>query len=629
MSILDPRTWFRRTETSLALRAEVMPAPPSTRVATATRRHTGTQDPARDRNLERAAAALARCFTGYTSDFIDCCKSTRRYDARLDAVARKRILAIVGRRWALKPPPGFETDREAIDNCRLVTSHFNETRGFASKLGHLGHAVLEGHAGLQHQWYRNSRGENATQPREVHPRLFGWDTATAQAGVYMDGAASMGARSGLTFLDSARDEFVFHNPTSGGADDPWLRGALRARVLPSVAKRMGAAWWLKSLERWGQPQVVLEKGSDEASENGEGADAEYVRMLRQIGTDWRAVVPPGTKITSIPVTLHHELHEKWVAKCDSDDAIAILGQNLSTEVVGGSFAAARAHSWVLATILEADLAELAETITDQWIEPIVRFNRPGSPVPWLYINPAPLSELTPADMGVVDEAGRRVFSAAEYRASKGYDMRPEDEQPETAAAPVEMTPAAAAPKVDEITKALELARGAGLQATQSSVAALVAGLGLATEKIPDGAPQPKPIPLAPTDLAKVVLVPEARGSVGLAPFGDARDLLTITELDAQIAAAAEKAKIEAAAAAAAPAQADLVAQAAEPPPAATTPIEVGAIWTDTTDGHRLKVNAVEDGKVYLVDLDAENPAAQFAWNKAAFRERCTPPPAPE
>lgn len=40
------------------------------------------------------------------------------------------------------------------------------------------------------------------------------------------------------------------------------------------------------------------------------------------------------------------------------------------------------------------------------------------------------------------------------------------------------------------------------------------------------------IALAPTDIAKVVRVREARASQGLPPFGDERDDMTISQLDA-------------------------------------------------------------------------------------------------
>lgn len=49
--------------------------------------------------------------------------------------------------------------------------------------------------------------------------------------------------------------------------------------------------------------------------------------------------------------------------------------------------------------------------------------------------------------------------------------------------------------------------------------------------------------------------------------------------------------------------------------------EVGSIWTDTEDGHRLQVTGVSDGSVYYVDLDAPNPNRQWRWRLASFLER--------
>src|SRR5690606_33153067 len=77
--------------------------------------------------------------------------------------------------------------------------------------------------------------------------------------------------------------------------------------------------------------------------------------------------------------------------------------------------------------------------------------------------------------------------------------------------------------VDELTKVIELARGAGLQPTKASVQKVLARAGLDLEEIPQGAAQPKRLDLAPTDLAKVVKASEARASQALPPFGDERD----------------------------------------------------------------------------------------------------------
>jgi len=52
-------------------------------------------------------------------------------------------------------------------------------------------------------------------------------------------------------------------------------------------------------------------------------------------------------------------------------------------------------------------------------------------------------------------------------------------------------------------------------------------------------------------------------------------------------------------------------------------IEIGSVWTDTRDMHRIRVNAEIGPFVYLVDLDAS--PEQFRWSRGAFLERCTPP----
>jgi len=54
-----------------------------------------------------------------------------------------------------------------------------------------------------------------------------------------------------------------------------------------------------------------------------------------------------------------------------------------------------------------------------------------------------------------------------------------------------------------------------------------------------------PITLAPTDVAKIVRVGPALRSLGLQPFGDARDDMTITELDEANKAKAEASKAKA------------------------------------------------------------------------------------
>jgi hypothetical protein len=74
---------------------------------------------------------------------------------------------------------------------------------------------------------------------------------------------------------------------------------------------------------------------------------------------------------------------------------------------------------------------------------------------------------------------------------------------------------------------------------QPVVDALAQAFGVSpVPQLADVTMQQSTIVLAPTDVAKVVRVSEARASQGLAPFGDARDNMTLTELDAYLQAKA-------------------------------------------------------------------------------------------
>lgn len=103
---------------------------------------------------------------------------------------------------------------------------------------------------------------------------------------------------------------------------------------------------------------------------------------------------------------------------------------------------------------------------------------------------------------------------------------------------------------------LESYKKNGIQITQAVVNMLAKALAISPELTPQlasGDTKAVPIELAPTDVAKIVRVGPALRSLGLELFGDERDGMTITELDAfnQAKADAQKAQAEANASAAA------------------------------------------------------------------------------
>ncbi len=123
-----------------------------------------------------------------------------------------------------------------------------------------------------------------------------------------------------------------------------------------------------------------------------------------------------------------------------------------------------------------------------------------------------------------------------------------------------------AAKRERLHKTIKEMKAEGMIVDQKTVDALCKEIGIETPpQLASGDTKTTPIDLAPADKAKIVRVGVALRSMGLEPFGDARDGMTITELDEANKAKAEAAKAEAEAAAGA--KADIKVEQATPPAA--------------------------------------------------------------
>jgi hypothetical protein len=93
--------------------------------------------------------------------------------------------------------------------------------------------------------------------------------------------------------------------------------------------------------------------------------------------------------------------------------------------------------------------------------------------------------------------------------------------------------------IERLGVIVETMKKAGLEVTQDTINQLVDVLGISVPcTVAAAETKVIPIELAPTDVARVVKVREARAAQGLPPLGDERDELFIAELEAQAAKSA-------------------------------------------------------------------------------------------
>ncbi len=407
-----------------ALRGQLPPVPDRAEAMAPYSRRQQPVDEAANTDPQNIVGIMREADMGQTRRIIDAIKSARSKDSRFDGVSAMRVTVIGSRRYVVRPAAGHENDVEHLHHVAAMQQMLASKRvQFVKNCQHLAHGVLEPHAVLEHQFFTQTVETNVRGQRRVetvwnsapvwrHPRRFMWQQDGPNAGEIAKADIGVDPWNG-TPLSNYPGKFIVHTPIAGRSNYPWMRGACRVRLIGSIAKRAGVKWWLTALERYGQPQLVatVRDGDQNIVDAMLGA-------LRKIGPDWRMVLPEGADIKAIDAPVNSDLHYRFVDWQNQEDAIHILGQNLSTEVKGGSYAAAVSQERVRADILGNDLSELDETIDDQWIAVLWHYNWPGEPPGTVEHQLSAPTPWTLADF----QAG--LCTEDDYRADNGKDPAP-------------------------------------------------------------------------------------------------------------------------------------------------------------------------------------------------------------
>lgn len=164
-----------------------------------------------------------------------------------------------------------------------------------------------------------------------------------------------------------------------GASRPWAHGAWRACRLWWLLKQYAIDDWGRYSEKHGLG-VLTGKAPEGATD---AQRKELARQLKVLGRDKAIALPSGWDLELVEATAKtYETFVSQIELADSGVAIAIAGQNLSSEVKGGSYAAASVHAAIAHQILAADAEALSEQIHDQILAPYVAANFGAAPVPY-------------------------------------------------------------------------------------------------------------------------------------------------------------------------------------------------------------------------------------------------------
>lgn len=167
------------------------------------------------------------------------------------------------------------------------------------------------------------------------------------------------------------NKFITHR-YKARSGHPSRAGILRVVAWMYLFKNYDVKDWVAFCEVFGMP-LRLGKYQAGASEEDKGA---LMKALVQLGTDAAGIIPDNTDIEfkESAKTTSVNVYESLANFCDEQMSKAILGQTLTSDSGGGSFAQGKVHNEVRHDLTVADCKALAATLRRDLIRPLVLFN---------------------------------------------------------------------------------------------------------------------------------------------------------------------------------------------------------------------------------------------------------------
>ncbi|WP_394845175.1 DUF935 domain-containing protein [Pendulispora brunnea] len=294
-------------------------------------------------------------------------------DDRVQSVVSTRVLGMLGLPFEVAPAEGVDP-RKARRAARELEEIWWDVCPAPQTAEFLSWAIMLGFALAEVVW-TSKRGRWWPTLRTWHPQLVYYRLDKRCYVVFtQDGAVDVEPGNGKWILYAPR-----------GAYRGWMAGAVRAVAIPWLVRQYAHRDWARYSEAHGMPI----KGAKVPATASESDKNNFYLQIANMGTETTIQLPQGLDGQSFGIDLieaaagNWEAFDRLITKCDTNIACAILGQNLSTEVQGGSFAAAGAHQQVRQDYLEADAETLATALHSQLLRPWAAFNF-GNPdlAPW-------------------------------------------------------------------------------------------------------------------------------------------------------------------------------------------------------------------------------------------------------
>ena len=403
MADSSKRKWFPWRRRSQALQT---PRPESREVAAAQVTDKYSEYPSDGLTPVRLAEIFKEADAGDVLRQAELFEEMEEKDPHLFSQLQTRKNAVTGLDYEVIP---FDSDDPRDKEiAEFVEAQLGGIEGFEDIMLDLLDAIGKGFAVSEIMWSYDEGHVVVDDIRSRHQKRFFWDS--------VDDSFKMRTQEAPEGIELPKNKFIVHK-YKARSGHPSRAGVLRVVAWMYLFKNYTLKDWVAFCEVFGMP-LRLGKYQPGASEDDKRA---LMQALVAIGADAAGIFPDGTAIEFVNTekTSSTDLYERLARYCDEQVSKAILGQTLTSDSGGGSYAQSKTHNDVRHDLTVADCKAIAATLRRDLIRPLVLYNfGEDKRIPYLRFDAEESEDLTQTATVIgtlIREAGLKVPTSYIYK----------------------------------------------------------------------------------------------------------------------------------------------------------------------------------------------------------------------
>lgn len=403
MADSSKRKWFPWRRRSQALQT---PRPESREVAAAQVTDKYSEYPSDGLTPVRLAEIFKEADAGDVLRQAELFEEMEEKDPHLFSQLQTRKNAVTGLDYEVIP---FDSDDPRDKEiAEFVEAQLGGIEGFEDIMLDLLDAIGKGFAVSEIMWSYDEGHVVVDDIRSRHQKRFFWDS--------VDDSFKVRTQEAPEGIELPKNKFIVHK-YKARSGHPSRAGVLRVVAWMYLFKNYTLKDWVAFCEVFGMP-LRLGKYQPGASEDDKRA---LMQALVAIGADAAGIFPDGTAIEFVNTekTSSTDLYERLARYCDEQVSKAILGQTLTSDSGGGSYAQSKTHNDVRHDLTVADSKAIAATLRRDLIRPLVLYNfGEDKRIPYLRFDAEESEDLTQTATVIgtlIREAGLKVPTSYIYK----------------------------------------------------------------------------------------------------------------------------------------------------------------------------------------------------------------------